>query len=43
VDIPESQAEAQATSAEMLPRFWQVLQLFHAIGRYRMRADARIA
>jgi hypothetical protein len=43
VDIPESESEAQPTGAEMPPRFWQVLQHFHAIARYRMRVDARMA
>jgi len=43
VDVPESEFEAQAASAEMLPRFWQVLRHSHAIARYSMRVDARIA
>jgi hypothetical protein len=43
VDIPESESEAQPTSTEVSPRFWQVLQHFHAIARYRMRVDGRIA
>ena len=41
--IPESEVEAQATSAEMLPRFWRVLRHSHAIALYRMRVDAGIA
>src|SRR5438445_5370005 len=41
VHIPESEVEAQATSAEMLPRFWRVLRHSHAIAPYRMRVDAR--
>jgi hypothetical protein len=43
VDIPEGESEAQATSAQMLPRFWQVLRHSHAIAHYRIRMKARIA
>jgi len=43
VHIPESEVEAQSTSAEMLPRFWRVLRHSHAIALYRMRVDAGIA
>src|SRR5437660_11825781 len=41
VHIPESEVEAQATSAEMLPRFWPVLRHSHAIAPYPHASGCR--